>query len=112
MMPRFSRPILAALAITIALLLLAAGHRHQTGHWAVRTPGTSWSLTQEWADSKLDPELEAFTHVPEGLTLYDPPKPYNYMWRNEARLRGIAACMAKGDCHPNALKVGMRGRGR
>lgn len=103
--PRASRPLLAALAFTLALLLLAAGHRHQTGHWA---PPAAWSDTHgDTSGSHYTGELGRFTHDPEGLTLYDPKKPFNYMWKNDAKLRRIAVCIERGDCHPNALKVGM-----
>lgn len=103
-LPRASRPLLAALAITLALLLLAAGHRHQTGRWA---PAASWSdIHVVTGDASYTGELDRFTHDPEGLTLYNPKKPFNYMWKNEAKLRRLAVCLERGDCHPNAFKVG------
>ncbi|KLT39212.1 hypothetical protein CC85DRAFT_288771 [Cutaneotrichosporon oleaginosum] len=98
-LPRVSRPLLAALAITLGFLLVAAGHRHQTGRWA---PAAAWPDIR--VESAYSDEIERFTHDPEGLTLYNPKKPFNYMWKNEAKLRRLAVCMERGDCHENALK--------
>ncbi|GMK59029.1 hypothetical protein CspeluHIS016_0700440 [Cutaneotrichosporon spelunceum] len=98
---RASRPLLAALGITLTLLILAGGHRHQTGHW---TPANKWPDVFTSRAGDYTSELGRFTHDPQGLTLYDPPRPYNYMWKNEAKLRRLAVCMERGDCRANALK--------
>ncbi|BEJ12708.1 hypothetical protein CspHIS471_0211680 [Cutaneotrichosporon sp. HIS471] len=101
-LPRASRPLLAALAITLTLLLLAASHRHQTGRWA---PVANWSEDAvSGGSSGYTGELGRFTHDPQGLTLYNPSKPFNYMWKNDAKLRRLAVCLERDDCHRNALK--------
>lgn len=110
-LPRASRPLIAALAITLAFLLLAAGHRHQTGRWipekdSVYDTGKGLYDADDFADAgEFRDALEKFTHQPTGLSLYEPKAPYNYMWTNEAKIRQLAVCMAKGTCHPNAVKV-------
>jgi hypothetical protein len=35
--------------------------------------------------------------------------PWNYKAHTEAKIRGLVECMAKGNCHPNAMKVRLEG---
>lgn len=109
---RVSRPLFVALAMTMGIMFLVATRQHDSASWVPLSGASNYLKAQwSWSASKIDEleTLKSFTHQPQGLTLHQPPNPYNYMWKNEAKLREVVACAAAGNCHPNALKVGLAG---
>lgn len=99
-----SKPAIAVFAVTVALILLGAGH-HQGRHGTL-IPGTSWDQTSIWKSATSGEGQDELFVKPKDLTLYNPRQPYNYMWLNEDKLRDLAACTASGSCRKNADKVG------
>lgn len=78
----------------------------------VRLPvrlSVSWSSSssqEPLSIPELDDALARLTNVPTDFKSNDQIATGNYQWHTEAKLRQLTACMARGDCAPNADKVG------
>lgn len=87
--------------VVISLFAWASARRGEEKSTATGT--SSW-----WTDilpAKNSPALDELTRVPDPQTEAHAQVWGNYKWYSDTKLRALAACMARGDCHKNAHKV-------
>ncbi|KAL1411949.1 hypothetical protein Q8F55_002942 [Vanrija albida] len=102
---RYVPPLLAVFVFLSGLLFIA----HQsgvsiTGGSGLRNlpdPGSRVSSNSLLPASGAYHDLAYVPHPHDEIT----EDKKGWMWYNDAKLRSITACMARGDCHPNAAKI-------
>lgn len=99
-------PVYLAIVILVTVLLVL-GHQTEAGstalaslHAAISKTASSYSGSSYAGSPEYAAAAAKIAAIPDPLAIHQ-----NFKWYTDAKLRNLAACMAKGDCPANAAKV-------